>query len=237
MSLRFDGKRDDHEDDNGEKGTAKLSQRSSATSEEKFTTPQEDRLSNKSETQDKEGTRMSHSLEQTHSGSSATAEAANGAQPLSAAGPLSAQSFPLRTPWTVLSIPSGQSPLHEPYIPSTSETTMNAGKQNNTILWVSVPSSNDAVPLKLRSCMTMSSLFDSVLTICSLAEQQDMVLGLRIDFTHWANYIGTNRSLMLKREFSESFEVFLEILDASTCWENQGRCSVAIDVVMARNEG
>lgn len=47
----------------------------------------------------------------------------------------------------------------QPYFPYTNQT--------RTTLPISLPSSSDVVPLKLRSCMTMASLFSSIIAICN----------------------------------------------------------------------
>lgn len=110
---------------------------------------------------------------------------------------------------------------------------IDAIKQKNTALWISIPSSSDAVPLKLRSCMTISSLFDSALTICGLADQQAKVSGLRTRFG-WKQNVDLNKFLMLKREFPDSFEIFLEIINNLPCWGNEdGHCVVTVEVVLA----
>ena len=81
-------------------------------------------------------------------------------------------------------------------------------------------------------CFRIRSLFDSVLTICGLPEQQAQS-GLRTSFTGMRSG-SDEKYLMVKREFEDSFETFLEIIDLLPCWEMEdGRCIVFIDVVMA----
>ena len=120
----------------------------------------------------------------------------------------------------------------ESSVPSPSNVTIDAKKQSKTILWIFIPSSTDVVPLRLRSCMTMRSLFDSVFKIWGLAEQQqqDTVLGLRTSLRN--NVIEKN--LMLMREFEDTFEAFIQIIDGLRCWEQEdGCCSVTIEAVLA----
>lgn len=83
--------------------------------------------------------------------------------------------------------------------------------------------------------MTMTSLFGSVFKTWGLAEQQqqDTVLGLRTTLG-WTQNDGVKRCLMLKPDFEDSFEIFLQIIDGSPCWEQEdGCCSVAIEAVLA----
>ena len=113
--------------------------------------------------------------------------------------------------------------------------SINADKQSKTTLWISIPSSADAVPVKLRSCMTMTALFDSVFKICGLAEpeQQRRVLGLRTSLC-WTDNAAPKKYLMLNRDFEDSFVTFLEMIDSSRCWEELGGCCpVGIEPVMA----
>ena len=164
-------------------------------------------------------------------------EAASEAKHTNRAGSSSAQSHPFPEPSKIPNPNAQFSSTHATPKPSIPEMSMSTKKQNNTTLWISIPSSIDAVPMTLRSCRTMSSLFHSVFKICGLAEglqqQQDKVLGLRttLEWTH--NLGGVKKYLMLKRDFEDSFDVFLRIIDALPCWEQEGGCcSVAIEVVM-----
>lgn len=120
-------------------------------------------------------------------------------------------------------------------VPSPSNMSIDTKKQSETILWISIPSTIDAVPLVLRSCMTMSPLFDAVFRICGLSEQQqqDKVLGLRTTLD-WTGGVGVKKYLMLRRDFEDTFQIFLKVINASPCWEQEGGyCSVAIEVVLA----
>ncbi len=195
---------------------------------------QENRSSVQTKPLDKPGTPTSSGLKRKRSVFDITAEAANEAgQTYSTAGRSSAQSHLSQTLLATSSNSSRQSAMHKIPLVSNHRINIDAHKQNSTTLWVSLPSSSDAVPLKLRSYNTMSSLFDSVLTICGLVERQDKVLGLRIT-PGWTHDVGVDKSLMLKREFEDTYEVFLEIISASPCWKNEGgSCHVAIEAVMA----
>ena len=126
------------------------------------------------------------------------------------------------------------SSAHSEPITDTPKMIISAKKQSETTLWISVPSSADAVPVKLCSYMTMTALFDAVFKFCGLTEQQwqDSVLGLRTSLV-WTEKTGVAKNLMLKRELEDSFEVFLEFIDTSPGWETQGCCSVCIELVMA----
>lgn len=125
------------------------------------------------------------------------------------------------------------SSTHERYLPSTPRTSLDAKKQNNTILWILMPSLSELVPLKLRSCMTMASLFDSVLAVCGLTGQQDKVSGLRATI-HKLHDTIVPKPIILKRDLEDSFEVFLDVINAARCWAKEGgHCVVSLKVLMA----
>lgn len=207
-----------------------------ATSEEESSKIQrESRPSIQTKSHDKPDTLVPGNPKRRRCEATVTAEAANKLeQPLNVAEPSTAQSSPPPMPLAVSPNPDGQSSaMHESPLPSTPGMAIDAKKQKNTTLWISVPSSSDAVPLKLRSCMTVSSLFDSALTICGLADKQAKVSGLRTRFG-WKQNVDLNKFLMLKREFPDSFEIFLEIINKLPCWgEEDGHCVVTVEVVLA----
>ena len=89
------------------------------------------------------------------------------------------------------------SAAHSSRIIDTIKMSINAGKQSETTLWISIPSSADAVPVKLRSCMTITALFDTVFKICGLTEQrqQDRVSGLRTSLI-WTEHTGVKKTMM-----------------------------------------
>lgn len=184
---------------------------------------------------DNPGTPTLNSLKRRRGESSTTAEATHKVgQRITPAESSFAQSPALPTSLTFSPSPNEQS-FSRPDSPSppNPRISIDAKKQNNTILWIAIPSSSDAVPIKLRSCMTIKSLFDSVLRICDLGEQQVRLSGLRTTLD-WQQDADVKKTLMVKREFEESFEVFLELIDASPCWEEEhGRCVVAVEIVMA----
>ncbi|KAM0796675.1 hypothetical protein BDR22DRAFT_892999 [Usnea florida] len=105
------------------------------------------------------------------------------------------------------------------YPQSTDSSTalLSPHKQSRTTLFVAIPLSTDAVPLKLRSCMTLSSLFTSVLAVSAhpaTGQDNSIVSGIRATFT-WKGEKDVDRAILLKRDFPDCFEVFLEIIDGA----------------------
>ena len=116
--------------------------------------------------------------------------------------------------------------------PTDSSSPLAPHKQSRTTLFIAIPLSTDTVPIKLRSCMTLSSFFTSVLAI-SAQPARDVVSGIRATFD-WKRDRDVGRAILLKRDFPDTFEVFLEIIDGAPCWGVEGgRCGVAVEVVLA----
>lgn len=80
--------------------------------------------------------------------------------------------------------------------------------------------------------MTLSSFFTSVLAICA-QPGQDAVSGIRATFD-WKLDKDFDRTILLKQDFPDTFEVFLEIVDGAPCWGEPGggRCGVGVEVVL-----
>ena len=56
--------------------------------------------------------------------------------------------------------------------------------------------------------------------------------GIRATFD-WKQERDVDRAILLKREFPDTFEVFLEIVDGAPCWGTAGgRCGVGVEVVL-----
>ncbi|KAL9069759.1 MAG: hypothetical protein Q9161_005344 [Pseudevernia consocians] len=122
-------------------------------------------------------------------------------------------------------------PSLNPQSTDSSSSLLASHKQSHTTLFIAIPLSTDTVPLKLRSCMTLSSFFTSVLAICA-QPGQDVVSGIRATFD-WKLDKDFDRAILLKQDFPDTFEVFLEIVDGAPCWGEQGgRCGVGVEVVL-----
>lgn len=136
------------------------------------------------------------------------------------------------TPTTFLNPQSTHHNPPPPPPPSSSPSLLAPHKQSHTTLFVAIPLSTDAVPLKLRSCMSLDSFFTAVLAISATPGQDNAVSGIRASFD-WKGAGEKDRAILLKRDLEDSFEVFLEIVDAAPCWEVQGgRCAVGVEVVL-----
>lgn len=104
-------------------------------------------------------------------------------------------------------------------------------KLNRTTLRIS--HSGSFTPLKLRSCRTISDLFDAVASICNLssAAHRKTIGTLKATFT-WLPANDSSRTMLLKEGLDDSFEFFLETIDEAPCWESEnGKCTIHVEVV------
>lgn len=128
------------------------------------------------------------------------------------------------------SLSSTSIPLQADYQNPACSTALAAYKQDNTRLIVGKSPSGNEVVVKLRSCMTISSLFDSILAVCDPEIPKDHVRGFSV--THQSD--ATDRAgwaLMVSRERPESFDIFLRNIDEAPCWEKEGGvCDVDVTV-------
>lgn len=112
--------------------------------------------------------------------------------------------------------------------------TLAPDKQNRTTLRIRLPLFSDHVPLKLRTGMTLDSLFSSVITIYGQEDQEASIMGIRASFG-WKSTEDPDSVIILKRAFPDSYEIFLEIINDADVWEEQGgggRCAVDIEPVL-----
>ncbi|MCJ1259624.1 hypothetical protein MMC24_007463 [Lignoscripta atroalba] len=158
----------------------------------------------------------------------------------------STNSFPLETtnPTQPISMPA---------------PTLSAYKQSHTTLRVSLPHSPTSyVPLKLRSCMTMSSFTTNVLAACDLEDlvdhkQHQNPRDANLSFEIRFGWLPCEEQVMVvKGKVEDSFQEMLEIVEEAPCWgkivggvgagtsgeklegkeEETGRCTVRVAVVI-----
>ena len=92
-------------------------------------------------------------------------------------------------------------------------------KQERTILFVPRRGSkSDVIPIKLSSAMTIPSFFNSVCAAAGIVDGDD--LGIAIMLEPWNN--GLERNIILRRDTTQAFEYFLEIIDEAECWKKEG---------------
>lgn len=96
--------------------------------------------------------------------------------------------------------------------------TLTAYKQEHTVLYVMLagPTVN-MVPVKLRSAMTMSTLFSSVSAAAGVLDYEQMAIAVKLG----GGDGGQATNMIVKKNLMDTFEVFLEMVDGGSCWNEQ----------------
>ena len=121
-----------------------------------------------------------------------------------------------------------QTQIQEP----SSLPTLAPHKQKNAILRATRDSNVIGfVPLRLSACMTMSTLFGSVVAASGHREDQEPIKCVMATFD-WKEESDLYKTIYINRETEGSFEIFLELIDEAPCWnEEGGKCGIAVEVV------
>ena len=92
-------------------------------------------------------------------------------------------------------------------------------KQEHTILYVLLPGrTSEMVPIKLRSAMTISTFFSSVSAAAGVIDYEHVSIAVLLRGEDG----GQDKTIIVRRNMVDTFEVFLEVVDAATCWEDEG---------------
>lgn len=104
-------------------------------------------------------------------------------------------------------------------------------KQEKTTLWFFLPPSEDCVPLRLRSCTEMSALFASAIKAFDLESEAHKVQTLRATFPD-VKEGHPAPNLLIKKGMPDTFQIFLEVVDGLSGWEEGGNCAIRVDILM-----
>ncbi|CAF9942032.1 hypothetical protein IMSHALPRED_003166 [Imshaugia aleurites] len=98
-------------------------------------------------------------------------------------------------------------------------TNLTLLKQERTVLYVLIPgSTSDMVPIKLRSAMSLPTFFGSVTAAAGVPDHEHMVVAVIFGGPDG----GQRQSMIVRRDRTDTFEVLLEMVDESECWEKEG---------------
>ena len=116
----------------------------------------------------------------------------------------------------------------------TSLPTLAPYKQTHTTLRVTRDSNIIGfVPLRLLTCMSMSTLFSSVVAASGHREGEEPIKCLMVVFD-WKDEHDVYKTIYIDKGTQGSFEIFLEIIDEAPCWkEDGGKCGVAVEIIRA----
>ena len=135
---------------------------------------------------------------------------------------------------TSISRPSTSHPeTHQTQIQEPSSLpTLATHKQKNAILRATRDSNVIGfVPLRISACMTMSTLFSSVIAASGHREDQEPIKCLMATFD-WKEESDLYKTIYINRETEGSFEIFLELIDEAPCWKEEGgKCGIAVEIV------
>jgi len=80
--------------------------------------------------------------------------------------------------------------------------------------------------------MTMDDFFSSIITATGYANQEREISTIMVTFD-FKEDSDNKKSIFVRKDVMDSFEVFLEMIDEAPCWKEEGgRCEVAVDVVL-----
>ena len=107
-------------------------------------------------------------------------------------------------------------------------------KQTHTTLRVTRDSNLIGfVPLRLLTCMTMSTLFSSVIAASGHKGDEEPIKCLMVVFD-WKDEDDVYKTMYIDKGIEGSFEIFLEIIDEAPGWQDErGKCGIAVEIVRA----
>ncbi|MCJ1368342.1 hypothetical protein MMC16_007484 [Acarospora aff. strigata] len=112
-------------------------------------------------------------------------------------------------------------------------TSIDFYKQSHTTLHISL-STNDygAVPIYLRSCMTIETFFASMLSAWGLEGKDSEVAAVTVKF----DWLKEEGPMIVRREVSDSFQKMLETINEAQVWKDRSverrRCDVRVKIIL-----
>ncbi|KAL9066558.1 MAG: hypothetical protein Q9161_007459 [Pseudevernia consocians] len=111
--------------------------------------------------------------------------------------------------------------------------TLSPYKQAQTTLRIAlVPYPQQSAKHRLRSCMTMATFFSTVIGISGYKGDKDRIFGITATFDCKPDD-DADKSMVVREEWQDSFDVFLETVDGAESWtEEGGKCGVAVSLLL-----
>lgn len=106
-------------------------------------------------------------------------------------------------------------------------------KQAHTTLRIAlVPYPLQSAIHRLRSCMTVATFFSTVIGVSGYKGEKDRIFGISATFDCKSDE-DADKSMVIREEWQDSFEVFLETVDAAESWTKEGgKCGVAVSLLL-----
>ena len=111
--------------------------------------------------------------------------------------------------------------------------TLSPYKQAYTTLRIALdPYPQKSAIYRLRSCMTMGTFFSSVIGVSGYKGDKDRIFGITATFDCKSDD-DADKSMVIREEWQDSFDVFLETVDGAESWtEEGGKCGVAVSLLL-----
>lgn len=118
-------------------------------------------------------------------------------------------------------------------LPTLDAHTLSPYKQAHTTLRIAlVPYPQKSAIHRLRSCMTVGTFFSSVIGVSGYKGDKDRIFGITATFDCKSDD-DADKSMVIREEWQDSFDVFLETVDGAESWtEEGGKCGVAVGLLL-----
>ena len=112
--------------------------------------------------------------------------------------------------------------------------TLSPYKQAHTTLRIAlVPYPQQSAVQRLRSCMTIAAFFSTVVGVSGYKGDRDRIFGITATFD-CKPADDPDRNMVIRAEWQDSFDIFLETVDAAESWtEEGGKCNVSVGLLLA----
>ena len=120
-----------------------------------------------------------------------------------------------------------------PDSPSLETQTLSSYKQAHTTLRIAlVPYPQKSAVQRLRSCMTMTSFFSTVIGVSGYKGDKDHIFGIAATFDG-KPIDDADRNMVIREEWQDSFDIFLETVDGAESWTGEGgKCSLSVRLLL-----
>ena len=125
-----------------------------------------------------------------------------------------------------------QIPNHEPR--PLDMQTLSPYKQSHTTLRIAlIPYPLQAAVQRLRSCMTIATLFTTVIGVSGYKGNREKIFGISATFDCKPED-DADKSMVIREEWADSFDLFLEAVDGAESWKGEGgKCGVSVKLLVA----
>ena len=112
--------------------------------------------------------------------------------------------------------------------------TLSPYKQSHTTLRIAlIPYPLQSAVQRLRSCMTIASFFTTVIGVSGYKGSREKIFGISATFDCKPDD-DADKSMVIREEWVDSFELFLETVDGAESWKGDGgKCGVSVKLLVA----